>query len=78
MYIPRPVPEAFDVRWLQEEFQRVAQEQGQIVPMLRLQTLYAAPLKISDGMVVMADGTTWNPGGGAGIYARVSGAWVKL
>lgn len=78
MYVPRAVPTSFDARWLHEELQRIAQEWQQRVPYLYLQTLYAAPDKIRDGMVVMADGTTWNPGSGAGVYARVSGAWVKL
>jgi len=45
---------------------------------LQLDVSYAAPKKIVDGQIVLADGTTWNPGGGAGVYARISGAWVKL
>ena len=45
---------------------------------LYLQTLYAAPDRPRDGLIVLADGTTWNPGAGAGVYARVGGAWVKL
>ena len=31
-----------------------------------------------DGMIVYADGTTWNPGAGEGFYGRQAGAWVKL
>lgn len=45
---------------------------------LELTTLHASPSKPIEGMIVKADGTDWNPGGGAGIYARVSSAWVKL
>jgi hypothetical protein len=45
---------------------------------LQLQVLNVAPAKPRDGMVAVADGTNWNPGGGAGIYARIGGAWVKL
>lgn len=33
---------------------------------------------IPDGMIAYADGATWDPGAGEGIYARVAGAWVKL
>jgi hypothetical protein len=46
--------------------------------MVILTTLYAAPKRIIEGMIVKADGTTWNPGGGAGVYCRTGGAWVKL
>ena len=30
--------------------------------------VYAEPEKPRDGMVVLADGTTWNPGRGEGLY----------
>lgn len=33
---------------------------------------------IFDGMVVYADGTSWNPGSGEGLYERRAGAWQKL
>lgn len=45
---------------------------------LMLSPLGAAPAKPRDGMVVYADGVAWDPGGGAGVYARIAGAWVKL
>ena len=34
--------------------------------------------KPRDGDIRYADGTNWNPGSGAGIYAYVGGAWTKL
>ena len=41
--------------------------------------LYAAPARPLAGMVVYADGTTWNPGSGEGIYRYdLGGAWVKV
>lgn len=40
--------------------------------------LNVEPSKPRDGMIVAADGTNWNPGGGAGFYGRTAGAWVKL
>jgi hypothetical protein len=40
--------------------------------------LNAQPSKYSNGDVVYADGTNWNPGSGAGLYERRSGAWAKL
>jgi hypothetical protein len=63
---------------LRAELTRLAQQLGQPVEYQALKTLYAAPGRIFEGMLVKADGTTWNPGSGAGIYARVGGAWVKL
>lgn len=37
-----------------------------------------APLKPRDGDIRYADGTSWNPGAGVGIYAFLGAAWVKL
>lgn len=36
------------------------------------------PDKPRDGMIVLADGTNFNPGSGAGFYGRSAGAWVFL
>lgn len=43
-----------------------------------LTKLNAAPAKTIEGMIVLADGANWNPGGGAGYYGYHSGAWNKL
>ncbi len=48
------------------------------VSTLHLEVRSVEPTRRADGDIVYADGTLWNPGGGAGIYARISGAWVKL
>ena len=45
---------------------------------LMLDMQYVAPTKFRDGMVVLADGTQWDPGSGAGVYAYYGSAWVKL
>jgi hypothetical protein len=37
-----------------------------------------APTKPRAGDMRFADGTSWNPGGGAGFYGYHSGAWNKL
>jgi hypothetical protein len=39
---------------------------------------YTAPDKPREGMIRFADGTTWDPGSGRGLYQYVSSAWVKL
>ena len=39
--------------------------------------LYEPPLRVRPGMVVYADGTSWNPGSGEGIYRyNLAGSWV--
>lgn len=45
---------------------------------LLLDVNHVPPDKPQDGMVICADGTDWNPGAGAGLYLRISGAWTKL
>jgi hypothetical protein len=57
-------------------------ELGAVVELLRdghLDVVYAAPTKPSQGDIRYADGTSWNPGSGEGIYFYNSaGSWVKL
>ena len=45
---------------------------------LQLTVWYAAPIRPRDGWVVYADGTSWNPGSGEGIYHYTNGAWVRM
>ncbi len=70
---PNQLPQAVG-----NELTRLAESLAQPADYTALKTLYAAPSRIFDGMIVLADGTTWNPGSGAGVYARISGAWVRL
>jgi hypothetical protein len=45
----------------------------------QLDVTTVAPTKPRDGMIRMADGTSWSPGGlGAGVYCYYAGNWVKL
>lgn len=60
------------------EFDRVAEASARSRPSIQLQTLHAAPARVGDGMVVLADGTNWDPGSGAGFYGYYGGAWNKL
>lgn len=63
---------------LRIELNNLALQFSQPTDYLALTTLYAAPKRIFEGMILKADGTTWNPGSGAGVYVRVASAWVKL
>lgn len=48
-------------------------------PLFYLDVLYAAPARPVAGLVVYADGVTWNPGAGEGIYRyNLAGAWVLV
>lgn len=63
---------------VQEELNKIAQAMETADPFMTLDTLYAAPKKYREGTIVKADGTTWNPGSGAGVYCYRAGAWRFL
>ena len=79
-YTPRIPPQNPEelLPYLDDEFTRVAQVLNR-VESGEYQILYAQPSRIFPGLVVYADGTTWNPGGGEGIYRRsLANTWVKV
>lgn len=80
MYTPSQVPTTADAlpEFLRTELLNLAQSLVSQVEFLQLQTLYAAPDKPRDGMVVKADGATWNPGSGSGFYGYRNAAWHLL
>lgn len=45
---------------------------------VKLKERHSAPERLQTGMVVLADGTDWNPGSGAGFYGYYGGSWNKL
>lgn len=63
---------------VQEELNKIAQAMETADPFMTLDTLYAAPKKYREGTVCKADGVTWNPGSGAGVYCYRGGAWTFL
>ena len=80
MYVPTMVPEnpAALPAYLSNELQSLAKSLIQSQPFAFLQTLHAAPTKPQAGMVVLADGTDWDPGSGAGFYGYRGAAWHLL
>ena len=63
--------------WVVEQLRRIEEEA--INPMIvQTQKLYVAPTKPREGMIVIADGASWNPGAGAGTYVYRSSAWRKM
>jgi len=63
--------------WAHGEFQQIEQafnEQDAVF----LRELNVAPTNPRKGMTVLADGTNWDPGSGAGVYTYYGAAWHKL
>lgn len=79
-YEPTQLPESDIkelVQALQRELQNIANAYN--LPLIvQLDESQAEPLRPRLGMIVLADGTNWNPGSGAGYYGYHSGVWNKL
>ena len=63
--------------WVRNELERLSLDLNETIA-LDLRPVYRAPDKPREGMIISADGTSFNPGAGAGAYERKGGAWVKL
>lgn len=81
MYAPQTLVAA-DVPQLQQrvqaELESISRSMASPADYAALRTLYAEPKRVFEGMIVKADGTTWDPGSGAGVYAYIGSAWVSL
>lgn len=64
-------------RFVEQELVALARELTETTA-LDLRPIHAPPLRPREGMIVCADGTNWDPGGGKGIYAFLDGSWSKL
>lgn len=76
-YAPNPVPQEGLQQYLFTELQRISAA-IQALADGHLDKSYAAPSKPRDGDIRYADGTTWNPGSGAGVYVYKTSSWVLL
>jgi hypothetical protein len=79
-YAPGPVPtDPKDLpRYLSEEFNKISASIGLLADG-QMEVTYKAPTRLGPGMLRLADGTSWNPGGGEGLYRRtLAGAWVLV
>ena len=61
-----------------EELKRVSDAMQSPNEMLILTPLSVSPNKLRDGIIVLADGTNFNPGSGAGYYGYRAGSWRFL
>lgn len=64
--------------WIVNELRKLQEELSQAGDGIVFNTLYAAPAKPREGLTVKADGVSWNPGAGAGLYQYRAGAWVLV
>ncbi|MCK4827174.1 hypothetical protein KA005_66195, partial [bacterium] len=64
-YIQRDVPQDYSADWLREELEAIRLGMQDIdVTYLNLTALHVEPSKVYLGLVVLADGSDWNPGAG--------------
>lgn len=63
--------------YLMNEFANISEAFTKVESIL-LTELHREPDRPRDGMIILADGTNFNPGSGAGFYGRKAGAWVLL
>ena len=78
-YSPGDVPVDPDnmPQFLVEELRRIAAAFEEVENILLVE-LHSEPAKPREGLVVLADGTNWNPGSGSGFYGYRDGAWRFL
>lgn len=80
MYTPRIPPSNPEdlLPYLDDEFLKVASTMNDSLAGLR-EILYVEPPRRKPGLVVYADGTSWNPGSGEGLYRyNLAGTWVFI
>lgn len=65
-------------QWVWENLKRAEEEFNAGREAHYLQELHEEPKKLILGMTVLADGTDWDPGSGAGVYTYYGSAWHKL
>lgn len=78
-YAPGYPPEALDDlrRFLFDELSKIAGVISQLSAG-HIDKSYVVPTKPRDGDIRLADGTSWNPGSGQGLYVYYSTAWHFL
>lgn len=80
---PESDPKAFNQRII-DEFQQIQKSLSGSVTKMLLSELHVEPDKKQVGMLVLADGSDWNPGSGGGVYCwdvippAVDPAWQFL
>lgn len=79
IYRREPLPNGQDLAgYVERELEAVEKALAGASDFLLLKELHVEPGRKRAGMVVLADGTDWDPGDGAGFYGYYNGAWNKL
>lgn len=73
-----PEDAAMMPNFLRQELIGIKQALEQGADALYLTTLYKSPAKLREGMLILADGTQFNPGSGGGVYVYRAGAFRFL
>lgn len=60
------------------ELETVSKDVNDLANHIPTEISYEAPLKTFNLQIVYADGVSWNPGKGAGLYYFMGGSWRKL
>jgi hypothetical protein len=78
-YAPGPVPKDFGQlqQFLEIELYKI-KDAVDLLAAGHLDKTYVEPTRPREGDLVYADGTTWNPGSGLGIYQYRAAAWVFI
>ena len=78
MYDPGPAPGGLSVQALWAELQQIRNVLATMqVSHLEFKKHYKAPKKPIEGRMYYADGTTWDPGSGRGLYVYIDG-WIPI
>lgn len=78
-YLPEAPPEVVDrilVDYVFREFNRISDTL--LAKPFNFEETFVAVSRPQEGDVAYADGTSWNPGSGRGVYAFLNNAWRKL
>ena len=80
-YIPEPLPITIQEpelgEYLWREFLRISNALERATA-LGLEITVIEPTRSTEGDILYADGTLWNPGAGEGVYVYKNSAWVKF
>lgn len=76
-YAPGPVPVAYSSNAVREELDGIA-SMLKVLADGEIDVSYAAPTRVKDGLIRLADGVDWNPGSGPGMYYFLNGAWHHM
>jgi hypothetical protein len=79
MYAPLAPPQGEEDfrKWIYEELRRLEATFSSL-DFIILKETHVEPSRPRSGMVVLADGTDWDPGSGQGFYGYYNGGWEPL